>query len=127
MNYRCILLACVSLISLVGCTKGPVEEKKITHTPTFVAVRKYAVCSASEAIDLIQCQFVPILEQVEGFKSLNVIEVDPQTIIAISSFHSKESANKSTDLALDWIRNCTVNIFCKPEVSVGELRIHVTK
>jgi heme-degrading monooxygenase HmoA len=88
----------------------------------FTSIRRYKVRggSAEELARRVQEGFVPLIRQMQGFRSYYLLDGGPDVLITISRFDSADEAFASNEKAADWVRNNVLE-FTKgmPEVMVG--------
>ena len=88
----------------------------------FASIRKYRVRrgSVEELARRVQEGFVPLLRQVQGFRSYYLLDGDPDVLITISISYSADEALGSNEQAADWVSHNVLE-FTKgmPEVMVG--------
>jgi heme-degrading monooxygenase HmoA len=88
----------------------------------FTSIRRYKVRggSAEELAQRVQEGFVPLIRQMQGFRSYYLLDGGPDMLITISRFDSVDEAFASNEKAADWVRNNVLE-FVKgmPEVMVG--------
>jgi heme-degrading monooxygenase HmoA len=96
----------------------------------FVSIRRYKVRhnSAPELAKRVQDGFVPLMQEIKGFKGYYLIDGGPDVLITISMFDSADEALVSNERARDWVRNNMME-FTKgmPEVMVGNVLIAEVK
>ena len=96
----------------------------------FTSIRKYTIKrgSAEEWSRRVQESFVPMLRQMQGFRSYYLLDGGRDVLIAISMFDSADEAFASNARAADWVRNNVLE-FTRgmPEVMVGDTLIHEVK
>src|ERR1700722_7762087 len=92
----------------------------------FTSIRKYTVKrgSAEEWSRRVQESFVPMLRQMQGFRSYYLLDGGRDVLIAISMFDSADEAFASNEISADWVRNNVLE-FVKgmPEVMIGNVLI----
>ena len=96
----------------------------------FIAVRKYRVRrgSGAEWTKRVQDSFVPLIRELEGFRSYYLLDGGPDVIITISLFESAAEALVSNEKAADWVRNNVLEFAREmPEVMVGDVLITEVK
>jgi heme-degrading monooxygenase HmoA len=88
----------------------------------FVSMRKYHVRrgSAEGLARRVEEGFVPLIRQMQGFRSYYLLDGGPDVLITISLFENADEALASNEKAADWVRNNVLE-FTKgmPEVMVG--------
>ena len=96
----------------------------------FVAVRKYQVRRGSTAVwaQRVRAGFVPLMRELEDFKSYYLLDGGPGVLITISMFDSADAALVSNEKAADWVRNNVLEfVRGMPEVMVGDVLIAEVK
>jgi heme-degrading monooxygenase HmoA len=96
----------------------------------FTSIRKYSVRrgSAEELARRVRESFVPLLRQMQGFRSYYLLDGGPDVLINIIMFDSADEAFASNETAVNWARNDVLE-FTKgmPEVMVGNALIAEVK
>ena len=96
----------------------------------FASIRKYNVRrgSAEELARRVREGFVPMMRQIQGFRSYYLLDGGPDVLITISIFDSADEAFASNEEAAAWVRNNVLE-FTKgmPEVMVGNALIAEVK
>src|SRR5256885_7565799 len=96
----------------------------------FASIRKYTVRrgSVEELARRVQDDFVPLMRQIDGFRSYYLLDGGPDVLITISIFDSSDEAFASNEKAANWVRNNLLE-FAKgmPEVIVGNTLIAEVK
>ena len=84
--------------------------------------------SAEELARRVRKGFVPIMRQMEGFRSYYLLDGGPDVLITISIFDSADAALASNEKAAAWVRHNVLE-FTKgmPEVMVGNALIAEAK
>ena len=96
----------------------------------FTSIRKYRVRqgSAEELARRVQEGFVPLVQQMRGFKGYYLLDGGPGVLITISVFDSADEALASNEKAADWVRNNVMEFTTgMPEVMVGNILIAEVK
>jgi heme-degrading monooxygenase HmoA len=92
----------------------------------FTSIRKYNVRrgSAEQLARRVQEGFIPLLREMQGFRSYYLLDGGPDVLITISRFDSADEAFASNEKAAAWVRNNVLE-FTKgmPEVMVGNTLI----
>jgi hypothetical protein len=92
----------------------------------FIAVRKYRVRrgSTAEWAQRVREGFVPLMQELAGFRGYYLFGGGPDEIVAISMFDSADEALVSNEKAADWVRNNVLE-FARgmPEVMVGDVLV----
>ncbi len=92
----------------------------------FTSIRRFTLKrgSVEEFARRVQEGFLPLLRQIEGFRSYYLLDGGRGVLITISRFDSADEAFASNEKAADWVRNNVLE-FTKgmPEVMVGDTLI----
>jgi heme-degrading monooxygenase HmoA len=96
----------------------------------FTSIRKYTVKrgSAEELARRVREGFVPLIRQMEGFRSYHLLDGGPNVPITISMFDSVDEAVASNEISANWVRNNVLE-FTRgmPEVMIGNALIAEVK
>lgn len=96
----------------------------------FASVRKYTVRrgSAPELARRVQDSFVPLVQQMQGFRAYYLLDGGPDVLVTISVFDSADEAFASNEKAADWVRHNVLE-FTRgmPEVMVGDALVAEVK
>lgn len=96
----------------------------------FASIRKYKVKrgSAGHLAKRVQDEFVPLMRQIEGFRSYYLLDGGPDVLITISIFDSADAAFASNETAAEWVRNNVLE-FTRgmPDVMVGNALVAEAK
>jgi heme-degrading monooxygenase HmoA len=96
----------------------------------FASIRKYKVKrgSAEDLAKRVQDDFVPLMRQIEGFRSYYLLDGGPDVLITISIFDSADAAFASNETAANWVRHNVLE-FTRgmPEVMVGNALVAEVK
>ena len=96
----------------------------------FASVRRYKVRrgSVEHLAQRVQEGFVPLVRQMDGFRSYYLLDGGPDVLITVSVFDNADEALASNERAADWVRNNVLE-FTKglPEVMIGTVLIAETK
>jgi heme-degrading monooxygenase HmoA len=96
----------------------------------FTSIRKYSVRrgSAEELARRVQEGFVPLIRQMQGFRSYYLLDGGPDVLITISIFDSVDEAVASNEVSANWVRNNVLE-FTKgmPEIMIGNALIAEVK
>ena len=81
----------------------------------YAAVRRYEeIRDDAEAGRLVRESFLPQLDDIPGFIAYYWVDAGNGTMASLSVFEDKEGADKSVDLAHDWIVENAPNLFPNP-------------
>ena len=96
----------------------------------FASIRKYNVRrgSVEHLAQRVQDGFVPLVRQMDGFRSYYLLDGGPDVLITISIFDSSDAAFASNEKAADWVRHNVLE-FTRgmPEVMVGNVLVAEVK
>jgi hypothetical protein len=72
--------------------------------------------------------FVPLMQQMQGFRGYYLLDGGPDVLITISMFESADEAFASNEISANWVRNNVLE-FTKgmPEVMIGNALIAEVK
>ena len=89
----------------------------------YAAVRRYeGIIDDDEAARLVRDSFMPELEKVPGFIAYYWIDAGDGTMASLSVFESKEEADKSVEIAHNWVRDFASQMFPNPpQVTEGNV------
>ena len=92
----------------------------------YAAVRRYeGITDDSEAGRLVRDSFLPQLDDIPGFIAYYWVDAGGGTMASLSVFEDKAGADKSVELAHDWIIANAPNLFPKPpQVTEGLVVAH---
>jgi hypothetical protein len=92
----------------------------------FTIVRRFRLArgSAEEVARRVREGFVPLLQELPGFRAYYLLEGGPDALISIRMFDSANEALASKEIAANWMRNNVLE-FVKgmPEVMAGNVLI----
>ena len=68
-------------------------------------------------------ELLPLLKAIAGFVSYDILMLEDETLMTISTFDSKSAVEESNQLFVNWARGFDLAslIFGTPELSVGEI------
>jgi heme-degrading monooxygenase HmoA len=96
----------------------------------FTSIRRYNVRrgSAEELARRVRESFVPLMQQLQGFRGYYLLDGGPDVLITISMFESADEAFASNEISANWVRNNVLE-FTKgmPEVMIGNALIAEVK
>jgi hypothetical protein len=93
----------------------------------YAVVRRYNTSAGSiaEIAQRVNEGFLPLVSQVQGFISYDVIDAGDGTMLTVSVFEDRAGADESTRAATEWVRqNLTHLIRTAPVVTTGEILVH---
>jgi Antibiotic biosynthesis monooxygenase len=92
----------------------------------FITIRKYRIRQGAtgEWAQRVQTGFVPLMRELEGFKSYYLLDGGPGVLVTVSIFDGADAALASNEKAADWVRNNVLE-FARgmPDVIVGDVLI----
>jgi hypothetical protein len=96
----------------------------------FITIRKYKIRRGAtvEWAQRVQTGFVPLMRELEGFRSYYLVDGGPGVLVAVSVFDAADAALVSNAKAADWVRNNVLE-FARgmPDVIVGDVLIAEVK
>ena len=92
----------------------------------YAAVRRYEeILDDAEAARLVRDSFLPQLDDIPGFIGYYWVDAGKGTMASLSVFEDKEGADKSVELAHDWIVANAPGLFpSPPQVTEGMVVAH---
>jgi heme-degrading monooxygenase HmoA len=93
----------------------------------FAVIRRYNAHenSASKIEQRVRDGFVPLISRLPGFVSYDVVRSTDGTLISVSVFESRQSADDSNHLASDWVHeNLASLIRTAPVILSGDVMVH---
>jgi hypothetical protein len=89
----------------------------------YAAVRRYeGITNDAEAARLVRDSFLPLLEHVPGFIAYYWIDAGEGVMASLSVFEHKEGADRSVEVAHEWIVDNAPNLFPNPpQVTEGHV------
>ena len=89
----------------------------------YAAVRRYeGITNDAEAARLVRDSFLPLLEHVPGFVAYYWIDAGDGVMASLSVFEHKEGADRSVEVAHEWIVDTAPNLFPNPpQVTEGHV------
>jgi heme-degrading monooxygenase HmoA len=96
----------------------------------FTIIRKFRLTrgSAEEVSQRVRESFVPLLQELPGFRRYYLLESGPDVLISIRVFDSADEALASNEIAATWMRKNVLE-FVKgmPEVMAGNVLVAADK
>lgn len=81
----------------------------------YAAVRRYqGITDDAEAGRLVGQSFIPLLESVPGFIAYYWIDAGDGTMASLSVFEDQTGADKSVEIAHDWVAENAPSLFPNP-------------
>lgn len=93
----------------------------------FAVIRRYNITaqSAEKIIQRVRDGFVPIISNLAGFVSYDVVRATDDTLVTFSVFESRQSADDSSRLASDWVHDNLASLIRNaPVIMSGEVILH---
>jgi hypothetical protein len=93
----------------------------------FASVRRYRLEAGSidDLLHLVDTDFAESVQEMDGFVEYQVLECGNGEIVTITTFRDRRSAEASTEMAADWIRDTLASRFdlTRLEAFVGEVAV----
>ena len=93
----------------------------------FASVRRYRLEAGSidDLLHLVDTDFAESVQEMDGFVSYQVLECGNGEIVTITTFRDRRSAEASTDMAADWVRDTLAARFdlTRLEAFLGEVAV----
>jgi hypothetical protein len=93
----------------------------------FASIRRYRLDAGSidALLHLVDTDFAESVQEMDGFVEYQVLECGNGEIITITTFRDRRSAEVSTEMAADWIRDTLARQFdlTRLEAFVGEVAV----
>jgi hypothetical protein len=93
----------------------------------FASIRRYRLEAGSidDLLHLVDTDFAESVQEMDGFVEYQVLECGNGEIITITTFRDRHSAEASTEMAADWVRDTLARRFdlTRLEAFVGEVAI----
>src|SRR5262245_43473907 len=81
----------------------------------YAAVRRYeGITNPAEVGALVDESFMPLLEHLSGFVAYVWIDAGDGTMASLSIFETKAEADKSVEIAHNWVRDFASEMFPNP-------------
>ena len=93
----------------------------------FAVIRRYNTHegSAEKIMQRVRDGFVPLISNLPGFVSYDVVRSPDGTLLSVSVFESREAADASNRLASDWVHeNLASLIRTAPVILSGDVMVH---
>ena len=93
----------------------------------FAVIRRYNAHenSAARIEQRVRDGFVPLISRLPGFVSYDVVRSTDGTLISVSVFESRQSADDSNRLSSDWVHeNLASLIRTAPVILSGDVMVH---
>lgn len=95
----------------------------------YAAIRRYELLPSDvpELRKRVQERFVPIIRQVPGFVSYDLIEAANGVVVTISSFADEAAAAESSRRAAAWVDQDAADLVHQArQLTTGEITVHQT-
>jgi hypothetical protein len=93
----------------------------------FASVRRYRLKSGSidDLLHLVDTDFAETVQEMDGFLEYQLLECGNGEIVTITTFRDRRTAEASTEIATDWVRDTLAAQFDleRLESFVGEVSI----
>ena len=110
--------------------KPPLRPARRQKEGMFTIIRKFRLThgSAEEISRRVRARFVPLLQELPGFRGYYLLEGGPDVLISIRVFDSADEALASNEIAATWMRENVLE-FVKgmPEVMAGNVLVAADK
>ena len=90
----------------------------------YASIRKYQVAADSAGALAVRVEdgFVPMISKLPGFVSYQVVDAGDGTVLSISVYEDRESAERSDEAARHWVAEALAEeITAPPEITAGEI------
>ena len=90
----------------------------------YVSIRRYGVDpkDVPEIAKRVREGFLPIVREMAGFKSYQVLDTGGGFLASISAFETQQAARQSEELARKWARENLVGLLSGiPDVTTGQI------
>lgn len=91
----------------------------------YSVIRRYKTSSVHEVVKRIQKEFLSVITSAPGFVAYFVIDESNGIQSSISIFETQAHAEYSSKLASHWVKEHAVFLLGSPEITAGEVVIHV--
>ena len=93
----------------------------------YTAIRHYKMTVSSldeETLDRVENEFIPILQDTDGFVDYQIIEVGENELATVSVFETKEGVDASIEAAASWVQDNLAHLVAEPATVIsGEVII----
>jgi hypothetical protein len=96
----------------------------------YAAIRRYELLPSDvpELRKRVQERFIPIISQVPGFVSYDLIEAENGVVVSVSIFEDQAEASESSRQAATWVDQDAADLIHQArQITTGEVNIHQTK
>jgi hypothetical protein len=92
------------------------------------AIRIYAVNDMDALVNKVDAEFVPQVNQIEGFVGYYVIDGGDGTAVSVTVGETAAAVDASTSAAAEWVRTSIPELIeGPPQVVVGEVRVRASR
>ena len=91
----------------------------------YAVIRRYKTSSIHEVVKRIRKEFLSVITHAPGFVAYYVIDESDGVQSSISLFETQAHAEYSNKLAARWVNEHAVFLLGSPEITSGEVVIHV--
>ncbi len=94
----------------------------------YATIRRYTVQGGGQTEEMVRDireNFVPLVSQVPGFVSYQVLDAGDR-LVTVSVFESKEGADESTRRAAEYVKQSPAfqGGLSQPDITAGEVKVH---
>lgn len=119
------------LAGLIGSpasiTSGTLRLRAIGEgRPRAAVIRQYRADpgDVDEIVRRAEAGFLPLIKAAPGFARYAILDAGGGEIVSLSAFETREQADRSTQIAADWVReNMAPFVRGTPEVTAGTIRV----
>jgi len=91
----------------------------------FASIRRYRATEPEEVRRRVEVGFLPILRKQPGFVSYTLVHAGNGTMVSITTFDTREGAERSNRMAAEWIvENIAPLVQGRPDITQGEVVAH---
>lgn len=93
----------------------------------FAVIRRYNINphAAEKIMHRVRDGFVPLVSGLPGFVSYDVMRASDETLVTMSVFESRQSADDSSHLASNWVHDNLASLIRNaPVIMSGEVVLH---
>ncbi len=88
----------------------------------YIVIKKFRSESVEKSIEDARTRFLPLVSQMPGFISYNLVKSGDSTTVSILSFNSKLEADASTTASTQWIKENNLGaLYQLEELITGEV------
>ena len=94
----------------------------------YASIRRYKSNSSEEVLRRVKEGFVAIISKAPGFVAYYSLNAGKGALLSVSIFETKAQAEESNRLAAEWVKKNVAPLMAgPPEITVGEVGVHITK